>query len=452
MALEVVILAAGKGTRMRSKKPKVLHEVAGKPLLKHVVDTAKSLSAERIHVIYGHEGEQVKSALLDDSINWIEQAKQLGTGHAVLQSLPFLEPANDVLILYADVPLLSKETLAELIHPEKKAELVLLTAELDEPFGLGRIVYHANQIVGIVEEKDASDEQKKIKEINSGVMFTKAKHLAGWLPRLSSNNAQGELYLTDIVDFAVKDGLKVAKHKVDNANEVQGVNDLLQLEEIERAYQLLTIEKLMRQGVTVRDKRRVDIRGELVCGQDVLIDVNTVFEGNVFLAHDVKVGANCLIRNSVIKQGAIIHDNSVIEDSTVGSKAQVGPFARLRPGSFLEECSKVGNFVEMKKTTLGKGSKVSHLSYIGDATVGHSVNIGAGTITCNYDGVNKHKTVIDNGAFIGSGTQLIAPIQVGENATIGAGTTLRKEAPSEALTLTKSQQLTINSWQRKEKS
>jgi len=452
MALEVVILAAGKGTRMRSKTPKVLHEVAGKPLLKHVIDTVKLINAEHIHIIYGHEGEQVKQAMADESLNWIDQENQLGTGHAVLQALPFLNVNNDVLILYADVPLLSDNTLTALIDKGSKADLVLLTALLDEPFGLGRIIYDNNMIAGIVEEKDATDSQKKIKEINSGVMFTKVEHLQRWLPKLKSNNAQGELYLTDIVSMAVKDSLTVLKHQVSLPIEVQGVNDLIQLEEVERAHQKLTIEHLMRQGLTVRDKSRLDIRGELICGSDVKVDINVIFEGKVTLEDNVLIGANCIIRNSIIKNGAVIHENSVVDNSIVGKGANVGPFARLRPGSELGEKSKVGNFVEMKKTLLGEGSKVSHLSYIGDATVGKQVNIGAGTITCNYDGVNKHKTIIDDGAFVGSGTQLVAPIQVGKNATIGAGTTLRREAPSEALTLTKSPQVTISSWQRNKKN
>lgn len=451
MALEVVILAAGKGTRMRSQKPKVLHEVAGQPLLQHVLNTVKGINAKRVHVIYGHEGELVKKSFLDEKINWIEQIEQKGTGHAVLQALPFLEANNDVLILYADVPLLSLLSLLSLIEKGSQSALAVLTAHLDEPFGLGRILYEKDSVVGIVEEKDASPEQKKLKEINSGVMFTQVNHLVNWLPQLKSNNAQGELYLTDIVGLAVKDQLTVVAHQVSFPIEVQGVNDLIQLEEVERAYQLLTIEQLMKSGLTVRDKRRIDIRGQLICGLGCTLDVNVIFEGQVILEDSVSIGANCVIKNSTIKSGAVIHENSMIDGSVVGRNANVGPFARLRPGSELYEKSKVGNFVEMKKTTLGVGSKVSHLSYIGDATVGKNVNIGAGTITCNYDGVNKHKTFIGDGAFIGSGTQLVAPINVGENATIGAGTTLRKNASSEALTLTKSVQVTLSSWQRKEK-
>ena len=449
MALEVIILAAGKGTRMHSNTPKVLHHVAGKPLLKHVIDTAAGLGAERIHVIYGHEGQQVQEALASENINWIEQAEQRGTGHAALQALPFLNTENDALILYADVPLLSIKSLQQMIELGQDAALVLLTARLVNSFGLGRIITNEGSIVGIVEEKDATNEQKKINEINSGVMFTKVKHLQTWLPNLSSNNAQSELYLTDIVGFAVNASLRVDKYLVVDPMEVQGVNDLIQLEAVERVAQLKVVEDLMRKGLTVRDKRRVDVRGKLKCGMNVTVDVNVIFEGFVTLEAGVSVGANCIIRNSTIKQGAVIHANSMIDSSVVGIEAQVGPFARLRPGCELDEKSKVGNFVEMKKTSLGYGTKVSHLSYIGDATVGKRVNVGAGTITCNYDGVNKHKTIIEDGVFIGSGTQLVAPIQVGINATIGAGTTLRKKAAADALTLSRSEQITITSWTRK---
>lgn len=448
MTLEVIILAAGKGTRMRSSKPKVLHEVAGKPLLQHVIDTSRSLNVNNIHVVYGHEGELVKSTIKDNSINWVEQKEQLGTGHAVQQVLPFLQDNSQILILYGDVPLLSSESIASMRACLENAELVLLTAILENPLGLGRILTANGKIQGIIEEKDANQAQKAIKEINSGVMLTKAAHLKQWLPQLKANNSQAELYLTDIVEFSVNEALYVDKHVVSEPMEVQGINDLLQLEQVERFYQLQTLERLMKNGLTVRDKHRVDVRGTLEVGMDVVIDINTVFEGEVILEEGAIVGANCVIKNSTIQKGAVIHENSMIDGSIVGEGANVGPFARLRPGSFLDKQSKVGNFVEMKKTTLGVGSKVNHLSYIGDAVVGNKVNVGAGTITCNYDGVNKHKTQIDDGAFIGSGTQLVAPIQVGMNATVGAGTTLRKEASAEALTLTRSEQLTITSWTR----
>lgn len=453
MALEVIILAAGKGTRMCSAKPKVLHEIAGKPLLRHVIETSLELQAEKIHIVYGHGGKQVRAAIdiNEPLINWVEQTAQLGTGHAVLQALPFVEESSDILVLYGDVPLLSTYTLNKLIDKIRQSDLVLLTALLDNPFGLGRIIVEDDKILGIVEEKDASVLQKEIKEINSGVMLTKAALLKTWLPRLDSNNNQGELYLTDIVKMAVDDELKIDKLVVSDPMEVQGVNDLIQLEQVERNYQLNQIEHLMRNGVTVRDKNRVDIRGSVSCGFDVSIDINVIFEGDVIIEDGVSIGANCIIKNSTIKQGAQIHDNSMIDESIVGQGAQVGPFARLRPNSHLGENAKVGNFVEMKKTTLGDGSKVNHLSYIGDATIGSHVNVGAGTITCNYDGVNKHKTIIEDGAFIGSGTQLVAPIQVRMNATIGAGTTLRKEAIADALTLTRSEQVTITSWVRKTK-
>ncbi len=450
MALEVVILAAGKGTRMHSSKAKVLHSLANKPLLMHVVDVARSLTPENIHVVYGHQGDNVKQALASETINWVHQAKQLGTGHAVLQAMEFINSENDVLILYADVPLLSKETLLQLIDKNKNSALTILTAQLENPFGLGRIIYQDDKLTAIVEEKDASEAQKQVKEINSGVMIAKAQYFKKWLPSLKSNNAQAELYLTDVVGLAVTESLVVNKHLTYDSMEIQGINDLIQLEAVEREYQLRKVQSLMKQGLTVRDKSRVDIRGNLKCGQDNIVDINVIFEGNVTLEDNIYIAPNCIIKNSTIKSGAIIHENSIIDGSTVGEKAQIGPFARLRPGSQLGANSKVGNFVEMKKTTLGAGSKASHLSYIGDATIGKNVNIGAGTITCNYDGVNKHQTIIEDEAFIGSGSQLVAPIKVGSKATIGAGTTLRRNAPDEQLTLSMTTQKTIEGWQRKD--
>ena len=451
MALEVVILAAGKGTRMHSNKAKVLHCIANKSLLKQVVDAARSLDdVEKIHVVYGHQGEKVKQAIEGEQINWVHQAEQLGTGHAVLQAMEFVNRENDVLILYADVPLLSKETLSNLIKQALKSDLTILTAQLDNPFGLGRIIYQNQKIVAIVEEKDANDEQKQLQEINSGVMICNAKLLQRWLPSLKSNNAQGELYLTDVVALAVNEFLIVDKYKTFDPMEIQGINDLLQLEKVEREYQVRKVRDLMRKGLTVKDLNRIDIRGRLQCGHDNIVDVNVVFEGEVTIENDVYIAPNCIIRNSTIQNGAIIHENTIIDGSIVGEHAQVGPFARLRPGSELGTKSKVGNFVEMKKTKLGDGSKASHLSYIGDAIVGENVNIGAGTITCNYDGVNKHQTIIEDGAFIGSGTQLVAPVTVGAKATIGAGTTLRRNAPDEQLTLSLAAQKTIKDWQRKD--
>lgn len=450
MALEVVILAAGKGKRMCSNKPKVLHCVANKTILQHVLDQAYSLSPVKIHVVYGHEGQQVKASITDPKISWVHQQQQLGTGHAVLQALEFIAPENDVLVLVSDIPLLQAETLQKLQQTSLNADLTLLTTEMENPFGLGRILSEHNQLQGIVEEKDATDEQRKIKEINSGVMLSKAIHLQSWLPKITTDNAQGEIYLTDIVALAVSEGKTVNRYKTTDHMQVQGVNDPLQLEAVERVYQLRQAETLLAKGVNMVDKSRIDIRGELICGKDIRIDANVVFEGRVEIEDQVTIAANCVIKNSVIKKGAIIHEFSSVDGAVIGEQAQVGPFARLRPGAELGCCSKVGNFVEMKKAQLGNGSKVSHLSYVGDAIIGEKVNIGAGTITCNYDGVNKHQTIIDDGAFIGSGTQLVAPVHVGASATIGAGTTLRRNAPAGELTLTAVQQKTISGWQRKE--
>lgn len=451
MALEVVILAAGKGKRMHSKKPKVLHTIANKPLLQHVIEQSQQVSAAKIHVVFGHQGELVQSAIDEPNINWVHQQQQLGTGHAVLQALEYIEPANDVLVLVSDIPLLQSAQLEQLINQAEGSDLTLLTAEVDNPFGLGRIVYQDGQISAIVEEKDATDSQRQIKEINSGVMICKAQHLQRWLPALKATNAQGEFYLTDIVSFALNENLKISKHMVDNAAEVQGINDLIQLEAAERAYQLRQVESLMAKGLIVKDKHRIDIRGQLICGQDIEVEPNVIFEGKVLIEDNVIIGANCIIKDSTISTGAVIHPNSIIEGATVGSQASVGPFARLRAGSELGMSSKVGNFVEVKKAQLGDGAKASHLSYVGDAVIGQNVNIGAGTITCNYDGVNKHQTIIGDEAFIGSGTQLVAPIEVGAGATIGAGTTLRRNAPQGELTLTASPQRTIKEWQRPKK-
>lgn len=451
MPLEVVVLAAGKGKRMHSKQPKVLHTIADKTLLQHVIDAAKGLQPQKIHVVYGHQGKQVKAALAHENINWVHQAEQRGTGHAVLQALEFVASDSEVLILVSDAPLIQLSTLRELLAAHEHSDLTLLTAKLDNPFGLGRIVTEGAKVKAIVEEKDASEEQKKITEINSGMMVCQSKHLQSWLPKLSSDNAQGELYLTDIVEMAVNEQRTVGKHVVSDAMEVQGINDKLQLEMVERAYQVRMAEALLKQGVHLRDKSRVDIRGELSCGQDVSIDVNTIFEGKVSIADDVSIGANCIIKDSTLHKGAVIHPNSVIEGADIGELAQVGPFARIRLGTELAKAAKIGNFVETKKILLGEGSKASHLTYLGDCVIGKNVNVGAGTVTCNYDGVNKHQTTLEDGVFIGSGTMLVAPVHVGTNATIGAGSTLRKDAPAEKLTLTAAPQKTVVSWQRPKK-
>lgn len=450
MEFDIVILAAGKGKRMHSAKPKVLHEVAGKPMLQHVIETGLALSPQAIHVVYGHGGHLVKEALATFDVNWVVQDEQLGTGHAVLQALPFIPAGRHVLILSGDVPNLSVETLQQLLDVANNTDLALLSATFDNPYGFGRIVRANDRLCAIVEEKDATPSQKQIKEIFTGVMVATVDDLNRWLPALKNNNAQNEYYLTDIVAKAVEEEKTLDSFTTSDAGEVQGVNDLLQRQQVERDYQRKNAARLMKQGVTIVDASRIDIRGELVCGQEVTLDVNTVFEGKVILEDGVVVRPNCILKNCTIKKGAVINEFSAIEGAIVGEEATVGPFARLRPETELGPKSKVGNFVEIKKSVLAAGAKANHLSYIGDAVVGKAVNIGAGTITCNYDGKYKHKTVIEEGAFIGSGTQLVAPIHVGKNATLGAGTTLRKNAPADKLTLTLSEQRTIENWRRKD--
>lgn len=452
MKLEIVILAAGNGSRMQSAIPKVLHTLGGQALLAHVIKTASLLKPHKIHVIYGYEGEQIQSAFKTENVSWVYQDKQLGTGHAVLQALPHIQSDHEVLVLSGDVPLLSEETLHALINLKSESDLSLLTANLSNPFGLGRIVRNDKDFVqGIVEERDANETQKRITEIYSGVMIANAGDLKTWLPMLTPKNAQKELYLTDIVSRAVSEGKKVTAHLAEEPTEVLGVNDRIQLQRLERAYQQKLAERLMCEGVSIVDANRFDVRGTLNCEKDVFIDVNCVFEGEVIIEEGVSIGPHCVIKNAQIKKGAQIHPHSLIEGAIVGQHVNVGPFARLRPGSDLKNHSKVGNFVEVKNTLLGEHAKASHLSYLGDATIGRAVNIGAGTITCNYDGVNKHKTVIDEGAFVGSGTELIAPVHVGRDATIGAGTTLRKNAPAEKLTLSVKPQKTVDAWTRPKK-
>jgi bifunctional UDP-N-acetylglucosamine pyrophosphorylase/glucosamine-1-phosphate N-acetyltransferase len=449
MNLEVVILAAGRGTRMKTKKAKVLHTIAGKPLLKHVIDTAKSLNPFKIHIVYGYQGEEVNAQIDDSSLNWVQQKEQLGTGDALKQVLNHISKESQILVLYGDVPLLSKNTLEKLIEKKDLESLALLTATLDHPYGLGRIVRDKeNNILKIVEQKDATNEQKTIKEIFTGFMLIPYFFLKQGLSKLNNQNAQNEYYLTDLVKIAVEEKVPVISYTTLDIIEIQGVNDLNQLNYLERTYQKRKAEDLLKSGVYVADKARIDIRGSLNCAPDVTIDINCVFVGNNHIERDVEIGPNCLIKNAFIKRGTKILANSIIEDSIVGESSVIGPFARLRPGCELDKACKVGNFVEMKMTVMGVGSKANHLSYIGDSIVGSKVNIGAGTITCNYDGANKHQTIIKDNAFIGSGTELVAPVEVGESATIGAGTTLRKNAPADELTLSIKQSKTIQGWQR----
>ncbi len=452
MKLGVVILAAGQGTRMKSSLPKVLHSLAEKPLLGHVIDTARETGAARISVVYGHGGEQVPDSFSAPDLVWVKQAEQLGTGHAVEQALPAMETMDRVLILYGDVPLIGIATLQALLEAGKESPLALLTVTLDDPTGYGRIVRgDSANIRRIVEQKDASEEELALCEINTGIMLVDGSKLRSWIARLESNNAQGEFYLTDIVAMAVAEGSKVRSAQPADAFEVVGVNDKVQLAQLERHLQQTRSEALMRNGVTLRDPSRFDLRGTLVVGRDVELDINVLIAGNVVLGDNVKVGANTVIRNSKIGNGVQVFENCVIENAVVGDGSRIGPFARLRPDAELSANVHVGNFVEIKKTRVDEGSKINHLSYIGDCTIGKAVNVGAGTITCNYDGVNKYRTVIEDKAFIGSDTQLVAPVKVGAGATVGAGSTITKDVPSDSLALSRTKQIGRVGWKRPQK-
>jgi len=450
MTVKTIILAAGQGTRMRSSLPKVLHEIANKPLLKHVYDTSQLIENNSVYVIYGHGGDKVKSVLGEMDITWIEQKQQLGTGHAVQQAHQYIEDNDKVLILYGDVPLLNKQTINGILENVDEDTLALLTVTLDNPDGYGRIIRNQHHdVIKIVEQKDASESELQINEGNTGILAAKGDQLKKWLSRLENNNAQNEYYLTDVIEMAVADGLKIKTTQPASQAEVLGVNNRVQLAYLERVYQRDQAQQLMEAGVTLRDPDRVDIRGQFKqLGEDIVIDVNVVFEGNNSIASNVNIGANCIIKNSVIKEGVEILANSLIEDAVVGERCRVGPYARLRPQAELADHVHVGNFVEIKKSTVASGSKINHLSYIGDSEIGSKVNIGAGTITCNYDGVNKFKTIIGDGAFIGSDSQLVAPVTVGANATIGAGSTITKDTPEDELTLSRAKQISVNNWQR----
>ena len=446
--MNVVILAAGMGKRMQSALPKVLHPLAGKPLLSHVIDTARSLNAVSICVVYGHGGDQVLSRVAADDLRFALQEPQLGTGHAVAQAIPVLDDSVPTLVLYGDVPLTTKASLSRLIDVAGNDRLAILTAEMADPTGLGRIVREDGAIRRIVEQKDANEQEKKITEINTGIMIAPTVQLKQWLSTLSNNNAQGEYYLTDIVARAVADGVPVVSAQPDAIWETLGVNSKVQLAELERIHQRHIAHQLLEQGVTLLDPARIDVRGTLTCGRDVSIDVGCVFEGNVTLEDGVTIAAHCVIRNARIATGTVIKAFCHIEDAMVGAQSQIGPYARLRPGTELAEDVHIGNFVEVKNSQIAAHSKANHLAYVGDATIGSRVNIGAGTITCNYDGVNKSRTVIEDDAFIGSDTQLVAPVRVGKGATLGAGTTLTKDAPAGKLTVSRARQLTIDGWQR----
>lgn len=454
MSIKTIILAAGQGTRMRSSRPKVLHEIANKALLQHVYETSLSLENNQIFIVYGHGGEAVKQTLNFFDATWIEQKQQLGTGHAVQQAIHHVEDPDTVLILYGDVPLLKAQTIQTLLHKVSLSSLALLTVNLDDPTGYGRIVRDKDHaVLKIVEQKDANEVEAQIKEGNTGILACKGSQLKQWLSRLSNNNAQNEYYLTDIIEMAVEDGLSIETTQAGSQDEVLGINNRSQLAHLERVYQLEQAQSLMEKGVTLRDPSRVDVRGSFAeLGQDIDVDINVVFEGVNRIGSNVKIGPNCLIKNASIANGVEILANSVIEDAVVGEESRIGPFARLRPQTELADHVHIGNFVEIKKSSVATGSKINHLSYIGDSEVGSKVNIGAGTITCNYDGVNKFKTIIEDGAFIGSDTQLVAPVTVGKNATIGAGSTITKDAPAEQLTLSRVKQASIPTWQRPTKS
>ncbi|UEA16303.1 bifunctional UDP-N-acetylglucosamine diphosphorylase/glucosamine-1-phosphate N-acetyltransferase GlmU [Pasteurella canis] len=447
-ALSIVILAAGKGTRMYSDLPKVLHKIAGKPMVKHVIDTVKSIHAKNIHLVYGHGGDVMQQHLKDEPVNWVLQAQQLGTGHAMQQAAPFFNDDENILMLYGDGPLIRAETLQKLIAAKPINGIALLTVMLDDPTGYGRIVREKGNVVAIVEQKDANPEQLKIQEINTGVLVADGKSLKKWLSQLTNHNAQGEYYITDIISLANQDGCQVTAVQAEDFMEVEGVNNRQQLARLERYYQRKQADKLLLAGVALADPTRFDLRGELVHGRDVEIDINVVIEGYVKLGDRVRIGTGCVLKNCEIGDDVEIKPYSVLEDAQVGRLSQVGPFSRLRPGATLAAETHIGNFVEIKKANIGQGSKVNHLSYIGDAEIGQDCNIGAGVITCNYDGANKFKTVIGDNVFVGSDVQLIAPVTVENGATIGAGTTVTDNVHSGELVISRVRQRHIPDWQR----
>lgn len=452
METDIIILAAGKGTRMKSTLPKVLHRLAGKSLLQHVIDSADNVQNANMIVVTGHGSEQVRSAVssgVAGQINYVEQTEQKGTAHAVQMAVPNLGSGGTSLILYGDVPLILPETILDMLSAVTDNSMSLLTVTLGDPTGYGRILRdQSGQVTAIVEQKDASTEQLKVREVNTGVLALKTEQLKQWLPQINNNNAQGEYYLTDLIALARNNGVSVETKQPQSVEEVEGVNNRIQLSTLERFYQKQQAEKLMVAGVTLADPGRIDVRGNLSTGNDNYVDINVVFEGDVTLGSNVTIGPNCQIIDSNIGDGVEIKANTVIEQSEIANHSVVGPFARLRPGTVLAENAKVGNFVETKNTQVGKGSKINHLSYVGDAELGEGVNVGAGTITCNYDGVNKHKTVMGDNSFIGSNSSLVAPVKIGKNATVGAGSTINKDVPDDQLGLTRASQRAISDWQR----
>ncbi|MEL0630216.1 bifunctional UDP-N-acetylglucosamine diphosphorylase/glucosamine-1-phosphate N-acetyltransferase GlmU [Psychromonas aquatilis] len=448
MSLSVVILAAGKGTRMRSLLPKVLHKIADKPMVQHVIDTVKGIGSDNLHLIYGHGGDMMKQNISDNALNWIEQTEQLGTGHAMQMALPYFKKDEKILIVYGDVPLLSEKTLQNLVAVQPEGGIGLLTIKLDDPTGYGRIERNNGQVVGIVEQKDANPEQLAINEVNTGILVADAAALNRWLPALSNDNAAGEFYLTDIIQMAYQEGLSIETVQPENAFEVEGVNNRLQLANLERAYQADKANQLLLSGVMLRDPSRFDLRGELTCGQDVDIDINVIIEGKVTLGNGVKIGAGCILTNCSIADHTEIKAHSIIEGAEIGQRVSIGPLARIRPDTVIANEVHIGNFVEVKKSSLGEGTKCGHLSYIGDSKVGSGVNVGAGVITCNYDGANKHQTIIGDDVFVGSDCQIVAPVIIGNGATTGAGTTIVNDVPDNALCVSRTKQRNIEGWQR----
>ena len=447
-ALSVVILAAGKGTRMYSDLPKVLHKIAGKPMVKHVIDTANQLGAQNVHLIYGHGGDLMKERLANESVNWVFQAEQLGTGHAMQQAAPFFKDDENILMLYGDAPLITKDTLEKLIATKPANGIALLTVTLDNPTGYGRIIRQDGRVVAIVEQKDANPEQLKIQEVNTGVMVSDGASFKKWLAQLDNNNAQGEFYMTDVIALANRDGEQVVAVQADDFMEVEGANNRLQLSSLERYYQRKQAKALLLAGVMLLDPERFDLRGTLTHGKDVEIDANVIIEGDVKLGDRVRIGAGCVLKNVAIGDDVEIKPYSVLEDAVVGENAQVGPFSRLRPGAQLAAETHIGNFVEVKKSVVGKGSKINHLSYVGDSEIGADCNLGAGTITCNYDGANKFKTTIGDNVFVGSASQLVAPVTIANGATIAAGTTVTKNVGENELVLSRVPQTHKANWQR----
>ena len=448
MALNVVILAAGKGTRMKSSLPKVLHKVAERSMVQHVIDTANSLGASSINLVYGYGADQLKTGLGEQPLNWVLQAEQLGTGHAVQQAIPQIADEDTVLILYGDVPLTRKETLQQLLATRAADGLAILTVILANPTGYGRIVRENGKVIGIVEQKDATPAQLQINEVNSGIMAVPGKKLKAWLSGLQNNNAQGEFYLTDIVAMAAAEGVTITTAHPQNPIETEGANNRVQLAQLERAYQLRKAEELMLNGANLRDPARIDVRGEVQVGSDVMIDINVIFEGKVVLGDGVSIGANCILKDVVIGANTEIKPNTMVESSTIGADCSVGPYARIRPDSVLADDSHVGNFVELKKTVLGQGSKANHLTYLGDAVIGSKVNVGAGTITCNYDGANKFQTTIEDGVFVGSNSSLVAPLTLGKNSTVGAGSVITQSVAEDELVVARTKQRHITGWKR----